>query len=527
MLKKIYSILLNEKYIFYIILGINLIFLFTVKYYPSMDGPSHLYNSNLIYHFIKGDCTSLHNFYLLNSIFIPNWLSHLILSLFISIFPAWLAEKALIIIYITGLSLSFRLLVKKINPDNTIFSILIFPFIYSFLFHLGFYNYSLSFIFIFISIYFWLEKENEESFSKYVLLTLLFAVSYLSNVVGFVFVNVSICFLMLRSFIETYQKDKDIKSLLRTFLLKVLYYTFSLLPVAVLLLLFYKTTTFFPTDQKYHANELIKWLNDIRCLIVYNYSSEEKITESILHVMVSIIAISFYIRIRNKTSGKTTSIIIRDDIYILPALIALFLLFIVPNSSSAGTMSNRFCQLFYMLFIIWIASQPDLGKIKYILAFLIIIFHISLLNIHMSAMRNLNRDALKIEAASKHIREGSIVLPVNLSENWMEPHFSNYLGISKPIIIMENYEASVGWFPLKWNSNNMPAISFGDTIFTLPKLDWKTNYDIKMEIDYVFVYGSTHLLNDPEFTALRKIISSKYQLTYHSGDDFIMLYEIK
>ena len=146
MLKKFhYSQLAESKYLFYFVLVLNVVLLCFTRFYPSMDGPAHLYNSNILNHLIRGN-TTLSEFYSINTVPIPNWTSHFLLSIFHIVLPAWLAEKALLVLYVSGMAFSFRFLIKELNPENIPLSILIFPFIYSFLFHLGFYNFSISFI---------------------------------------------------------------------------------------------------------------------------------------------------------------------------------------------------------------------------------------------------------------------------------------------------------------------------------------------------------------------------------------------
>jgi hypothetical protein len=45
----------SERHIFYAVLAINIILLLSVKFYPSMDGPAHLYNSNVLGQLFVGE----------------------------------------------------------------------------------------------------------------------------------------------------------------------------------------------------------------------------------------------------------------------------------------------------------------------------------------------------------------------------------------------------------------------------------------------------------------------------------------
>jgi len=518
---------LKESYVFYGILLINLIVLSTVKYYPSMDGPAHLYNSNLIYHLIKGDCNSLFDFYTINKILIPNWTSHFILSSLYFILPAWLAEKALLFMYLIGLSISFRLLIKQLCPNNIYLSIFIFPFIYSFLFHLGFYNYSLSFIFLFYALYYWLKTQNIQNFKKYFILFILITLTYFSNVLTFCFVGLCLgLFIISYEISDYYIYKKNLVLSVKSLIKKLVVLFIVSLPGLILLIIFYKNTIFSSSQSQYSVSELSKWINDVRALIVYKYVGEEMITQQFLYIIIVIISISIFLRFYNNPTKKFISIVNKNDILLLPILIALASLYIIPNGSSAGMMSDRYCLMFYMLLIIWVASQPIPKKLSKLVMILIIIFHFGLLFKHQNGtIRSLNNDAKLIESASEFIEPGCIVLPLDMTDNWLESHFSNYLGTNKPIIILENYETSVGWFPVRWNSEKMPKILLNDKT-SIDGYQWFSNINsVKTrQIDYVILIGNIKKIDDSDHKELKNALSMNFKLIYFSDNNYVNLY---
>ena len=48
----------------------------------------------------------------------------------------------------------------------------------------------------------------------------------------------------------------------------------------------------------------------------------------------------------------------------------------------------------------------------------------------------------------------SLFLPLNYDENWLRAHISDYAGCNKPVAVLENQEAALAWFPIKWNLNH-------------------------------------------------------------------------
>ncbi len=112
----------------------------------------------------------------------------------------------------------------------------------------------------------------------------------------------------------------------------------------------------------------------------------------------------------------------------------------------------------------------------WISAILLIFINLNLNNYYRSVIRDLNKIALNCVITSEHIEPNSIVFPINYTDNWLTGHFCNYLGIDKPIVILENYELDAGYFPLKWNDNFIPNTMLGKLESgKLSCLQWKSN----------------------------------------------------
>jgi hypothetical protein len=523
MRKNTFASLLENKYLFYGTLLLNVVLLLFSKFYPSMDGPAHLYNSNIILQLIKGN-SHFAEFYILNPLPLPNWTSQAILLIFNSLLPAWMAEKILIILYVTGMALSFRYLVKVLNPNNLYLSILIFPFIYSFLFHLGFYNFSISFIFYFMTLGYWLHSRDADNFRKHFILLFLITGSYFSNLVIFGFLGLTVGVFIIYFSIESYLYKKDFssafmlcgKELLKLFIVSV--------PGLILLLIFYSNAQFFPSDQSYGIKELVKWINDARPFIVYDYSREEIITEQFFHLLLMLFTIS--IIFKGRETGKYIDLG-KADIILIPLGLSILLYFMVPNGSGAGMMSDRFCLILYIFGLIWVVARAVYSRYNSVIILFFLILHFGLLfyNFHGTILK-LDEHANDIKEADKYVSENSIILPVNFSDNWLQPHFSNYLGIDKPIIILENYQASVNWFPVKWNHDSLPNIMLNGTS-SISGLQWITNTSSEhvRQIDYILLYGDQAKIDEPKWAELKEHLSGGFILRYRSESNFVMLFE--
>lgn len=120
-------------------------------------------------------------------------------------------------------------------------------------------------------------------------------------------------------------------------------------------------------------------------------------------------------------------------------------------------MSDRYCLILFMFGISWILLRTINVKFNYFIVLVMLTLHFVMLFKHLNgSLKQLDKDAIIIKQADRYIRENSIVLTINFSDNWLEIHFSNYLGVEEPMVILENYEASVSWFPILWNKQNFP-----------------------------------------------------------------------
>ena len=322
---------------------------------------------------------------------------------------------------------------------------------------------------------------------------------------------------------EYFRSTNDYNSALKYGFKRILLLLLISLPSLIFLFIFFRNVTFFPSENTYSTNELIKWINDARPFIVYDYVGEEIITQQYLHIFLILITISVLgvdKRMPNLTFKKA-------DIILIPIIISLTLYFITPNDSSAGMMSDRYCLIFYIFSLVWVCSRSIKNNLSRLLVLFMIFLHIGLIFKHLNGtIKKLDKDALSIYNSSVYIKDNSIVLPINFSDNWLELHFSNYLGVDKPLIILENYEASVGWFPITWNSKSFPKVLLGDKK-SIDGINWKSNTESEKirQIDNILLYGNMNEINNKEWLDLKELVSTNFRLIYKSDDNYVILYE--
>ena len=524
----------NQAYLFFGVLFINIYILFSIDLYPSSDGAAHLYNSNLIFHLFKGDSDLISTFFKFNSFPVPNWIDHLIIALFRFVLPAWQAEKAFLLIYLLGLTLSFRCLVRALNPDCSALSVLIFPFVYSYLFRMGFYNNSFSFLLLFFTLYYWVKTKSESGFKKYFYLFILVSLTYFSNGLTFLFLGLALGVFITATAVSDYYQKTATSFQYKKYLKDLLLLLCATLPCCVLFILFTRHSGLSPfiSEQIYQRTfeELFYWIVDAKPLIAYNPDREGDFSRVMNYILISVIVASIASRIaadRGKHKAFWSKFRFSDCILVL-ALFALLLFFIIPDEQGAGMMSDRYCLLFFMFIILWAALQKIPNWLSPILVLALLFSHFSLLSFQMnSVITPFSRDALRISKAADYVNPNSVVFTIDFTGNWLQGHYGDYIGIQKPIVIMDSYEATMSWFPLRWNREKMPQVEFGGKAY-VTGLFWESNLKspIKKQMDYILLMGDISKLKEPQCSQINEVLSKEYKLIY-SADLYVYLFQKK
>lgn len=487
-----------------------------------MDGAAHLYNSNLINQLISNSNSPLHQYFVFNSEILPNWSGHFLLSLLIFISNAFIAEKILLISLLILLPVTFRAIIQRINSVNSSVSYFVFPFTYSLPFWFGFYNFSIGLLLLFVTVYFWLTKENStyKIKDKFILFVLICS-TYFSHLLVFCLLLIILTARIL--FVEL-EKIRTENNSIKTVTIKILNQTILLLFSAALPLFF--TYNYFlarediSPQSKLPVQELINWLYKIQPIIALNESVEQPFTKNIFFVFCAMLLFAVIEKLRFSVHLKNKLVSVKKFIHnsfsslnfwLLCCMILLILYFYLPDEhANASFISIRIFLLFFLFFILFMASLNHKKTILFLAVFILLYNHFRLNFYYTKEAVVLGGVATRINNFAPQIEANSVVLPINFSSHWFMGHYSNYLGVDKPMVILENYEAVQGYFPLDWNRKAMPNLTLvNNNSGQVSCLNWETNLTNKnKKIDYVFILGvppdSINLCENKIFSILKK-----------------------
>ncbi len=128
--------------VFYLLLSFQVTSVITLPFFPSLDGPMHLYYADVTCELLR-QSGAYGNYYYIGFPLPPYSPDTYFLMAAKLLFAPLVAEKLLVCAYVIILCLGFRYLVRSFSPQAGVFSMFVFPFVMNFVIYSGFYNFSL------------------------------------------------------------------------------------------------------------------------------------------------------------------------------------------------------------------------------------------------------------------------------------------------------------------------------------------------------------------------------------------------
>lgn len=426
----------------------NAILIFSLDFYQTLDGPAHFYNTNLILALLDGNST-IENWYQLNSEIVPNYTSYLLISVLNSFFSTAIANKILVFLLASLPGVLGFILFRKYVFKDSVWALFLFPMGFTSALQMGFFNFSLGVITLLVYLFF-LFREN-----------LLKPVN--------LFWNALFCFLLLYThayvfavamlllagtvIVRILKSSNTLKSLFQNGYL----YGFGLsaVPAAVT---FVRFALNHPSFNEVYLpwSQLVEQLVNFSAIVSHHSYFETPYTRSITLLVIGLIALRML-----KVYGLRMAQLEKQDVaFLLIALLLLVLYFFTPDSVGyAGFLSRRHQWYFVFLLILFLATGQLSKPLKALLGIALVYIHIQLLlviNEYQQPFQALNTDFLKLETV---IPDHAVIYPLDFSSAYEAGHASNILGSNRNIVLLDNYEASMDYFPVIWNRSSLPAVS--------------------------------------------------------------------
>lgn len=484
----------REFHIFGILVLANAGLLIGYRYFPTTDGPAHVYNARLLLDLIaNAEHSSIANFFQINSSNFTNLLGHALMALFMLAMPGWMAQKLLMLVYMVGLPFAFRFFIKQINPRQLGFSFLVFPFTYSFLFVFGFFNFSLGLVFLFWGMGLWLNWLKNGQINRVGFIAIAAAI-FFSHLFVFAVFALFIGISLLSAFIYSGQNKATFWKLFKP--------TAVALAPFIALFLYY----FFQNPVSNGQSSYLTLYDRVFMILSadaaksFSFGTEGNYTRWFFVGFAILLANSLYqlLKTRFAVHQNTLGLMLTTA-----TLVACY--FLLPNQTGgfAGFITPRFLLLFFLVGIGFFAAIETHAIVQTLVVAIFLFFSVLLLRIYQPIIQAENTRFLAMEDAATHITKGAVVVPITQSNQRYHAHFSNVLGYEKPVVITENYEATLPYFPVLWNADRSPEITVPNNISRLP---FPLNQgEVQQPADFIFLLSDSEITQklNPRFETLQ------------------------
>jgi hypothetical protein len=529
----------KENLLFVALIALLLIPLWTFKYFPSQDGPSHLDNANVVREYHAPDRIIFREDYTLNNNFGLNWLGYLILGGLMSIVPVTIAEKIFLSGYVIFLPVAFRGALRAIRPDSKFIGVMIFPFVYNYFLHMGFYNFLYGLVIFFFTFTYWLKHYESLTARNTLTLTILFILLYLCHPLSFLLAGAGlIAFAAGQIFLGGNRgrpADNPWKMVKKTVfpLFGALAPTFFLSGICFLSGMWFLTGRPGGALPRLSLPTLWGYLFTVEPLVSYQ-RQEAWCAIAMGWLFLLIIA---YVLIF-KPHHYQRNVLVGGFLPVVASYVLLY--FIIPNTLNGADTSVRISLYIFLALLLWFAAQSYSSAMKGIIRTAATAIAVTFLVMHTFKYAELNKYLNEYLSGSALIKPNTTLLALNFSSGSRTPdgrelslrikpflHAAGYIAAERKIVSLNNSHAWFVYFPTLFRHYLNPRKYIGKIESEPPEVEF-LNYPLRTGkyVDYVLVWKMDEKYREHPVTQfINQQLAKGYRLIYTSPQrGFMKLY---
>jgi hypothetical protein len=452
---------------------------------------------------------------------VPNWFSHLLLSGLLTVVGPRSADKVFLSLYVLTLPFAFRYAITAIRPDAGARLLLVLPFVYNNFVHLGFYNLAFSAVPFFVILGFWLRHEDRLTPRAGVILALLLTGLYFCHIVTLLLAFAALGVLAIAESV----RGRTVRPLL--------FVAASALPALGLAARFLRSRDevgYEPGPSAYlRLWELLRLKELVSFDILESWPST---------VLAFALLLTAAVLVADKARRR---VIERSDRLLLVAAACTAIYFTArttilrspSGTAGGGTTYDRVSLWIFLVLVLWLAVQPlsrraERGLVALSLATSVAVLALRLpryaelddyLREYVSAGATLRRDAvlLPLGFAPQGVREDGTTLSLRVMPFL---HAASWIAADRGVVDLLNYEADLGYFPVRFRPEANPYRLMRAGLETLPPCVSLNRYDRlgPRPLDYVLVWGArTTSRTHPCTAAILHHLDERYTKVFTSS----------
>ena len=447
----------NNYLFFSLLLTGHIILIWVLPYFPTQDGPSHIYNLAILNDLVH-DGKVWSKYYTMNFRLVPNLGFHMIAFPLLQIWSPMVTEKIFITIYIILLGSGYLYFLHSFEKPLFPFAYFVLPAIFNFTLLMGFYSYIIAIPIYMVGLAIQWRIRNSNTITRFLIINIFGVLLFLFHLIPFCLYIISTLLILWVNI----EPNLTTKHFLKHLIL--------ILP-CILILLFYlwNNNDVYQLSQMLHQNGttsgsiksiLLRKLTLICELFLFStdtFSRWQLIPASIFGFLVVCFSYESLKKLLKKAINheKLSPII---NFFLLQNIILFGIYLLAPFRLGSGSFFNERMPWVILLFLIPVLTIPDRllnKKINPIIIMTIIIFlfvNTIVFNKESKKVQNFLA-GLKIE-----MPQGSFLMTYkNSNPTWSRVdsllHVGSYFGIKKKCVDIGNYQTGATYFLIKFTEN--------------------------------------------------------------------------
>jgi hypothetical protein len=538
----------NRETVF--LVGLTLLYLLPIwafKYFPSQDGPAHIYNAFLIHEFINPTNDIFQQYYLLNTNLDPTWFAHLLLVALMYVFDPLISEKVFLTFYVVMFVVSVRYALGAINPNARWLIFLAFPLIYSYILNMGFYANSVSYVMTFFVLGYWLRHSDRWTFNNLVIFGLLAFLLYLFHIVSFAMTMGALGVMILFSIYDDIKNRDDTVRVTDVLKLRILLPLLAILPTLIFAVMFMQSKM---TMITFGGNPWLRFKSLLHFDFIASFQLLEVENLSYFYVLLIVVLLvsAVVLKVKKRYIEKNDMLFLAAIACTLVYLVAPDIDLISPNGMKGGGYIERRVMVFpYFLIILWFASQKYSAALRKNIVTFSVLFSVAILATNLYKTAVINEQIEEYLSGSENIEPYTTILPLVMGRPGyaknkgdlflttlrIDPflHITNHVATQRSLVMMADYEAKMGYFPILYRDELNPYVYIDGNI-ALAKYENVNFTDYEMRtggrIDYILVWlGGIDLANESFAQSNYNQLKEKYEKIYTSKNGLQELYRLQ
>jgi hypothetical protein len=405
--------------------------IWSVRYLPTGDGPTHVYNAWVLHGLLTGTApANIAHAYRIDWKPHPNWSGHLLMAAAMTAVPPLVAEKLFVTLILVLMLAGTWLLATAVDPRNDVYAFLAFPFTWTQSLLAGYYNFSLSVGLYLLILAIWWRRRERPSIGSVLLIAALLVLCNFTHPMATALACGSIVLLSL---------------LTRRFA-----HLAAIVPVLPLLVRFGSTAE---SNVGAPMQLAIEW-DAARFLarIETLYAFDDRIRPIAIAVALLYAGLIVFTLTREKRREA-------DAIAVL-ALALIAMMFWLPAAQGTRDLFTGRMQPFVFLILpAWFTPRLE-GRRRTVLAALLATIAIANATIAIERFREFGPELQRMVRTFAPIEPETTLLPLFFdrphSNSYVDlfPHFISYVALEKRLVDASNYEPSTHYFPI---ADRVPA----------------------------------------------------------------------